>query len=352
MGTTYIISGVGKLGRESQHLVMKDVEGNCNNILPSKTDQLVVVGNVSISGDALRLLAQKKIPTIFVAKNGMFNSRLEYGQSKNIFARQAQFRLCDDKNQALKIACSIVMAKIKNQLSFMQKNLGNLKEECGQDLVKDMHNLMKRVGLVTNMEELRGVEGMASRTFYSFMKMHIIPEWAIFNRRSKNPPLSNVNAVLSFLYTILGSKVRCGIELTGLDPMVGTLHELAYGRDALVYDLVEEFRTPVADAVCCSLFNLGILAPEDFRLYDFETEEETPGVQEVPESAEGNLGIMLMESGMKKVLQRFEEKLATEISYGKEQRRLSYEQIIFEQAAHYKQVLLGDANEYKGYEYR
>ena len=59
MGTTYIISGVGKLGRESNHFVMKDVEGNCSKILPRKTDQLVVVGNVSISGDALRLLAQK-----------------------------------------------------------------------------------------------------------------------------------------------------------------------------------------------------------------------------------------------------------------------------------------------------
>lgn len=352
MGTTYIVSGVGKLGKESQHLVMKDVEGNCSKILPSKTDQLVLVGNVSISGDALWLLARKKIPTIFVSKNGMFNSRLEYGQGKNVFARQAQFRLCDDEKKSLEIASSIVKSKIKNQLSFMQKNLGNLREDGGTVLVNALHNYMDKVELTTGLEELRGIEGMAARIFYDFMRIHISPDWTIFKSRSKHPPKSNVNAVLSFLYTVLGSKIKCGIELQGLDPMVGTLHELAYGRDALVYDLVEEFRTPIADAVCCSLFNLGILLPEDFRLYNFETEEEFPGIQKVEEGETGKQGILLMETGMKKVLQRFEEKLATEIVYGKEQRHLTYEQIIYEQIAHYKQVLLGEVNEYKGFGYR
>lgn len=185
---------------------------------------------------------------------------------------------------------------------------------------------------------------MRNKIFYK-------PEWAVFRKRTKHPPKSNVNAVLSFLYTVLGSKVRCAIELQGLDPMVGCLHELAYGRDALVYDLVEEFRTPVADAVCCSLFNLGILGPQDFRLYDFEQEVEVVGVQEVAEEGDSK-GILLMESGMKKVLQRFEEKMVSEIVYGPEQRQMSYQEIIYAQAAHYKKVLLGETETYRSFAYR
>lgn len=144
---------------------------------------------------------------------------------------------------------------------------------------------------------MRDVEGMASRVFYDFMRLHLKPEWAVFRKRTKHPPKNNVNAVLSFLYTVLGPKVRCAIELQGLDPMVGCLQELAYGRDALVYDLVEEFRTPVADAVCCALFNLGILRLQDFRLHDFDQEVEVAGVQDVAEDG-GSKGILLMESGI------------------------------------------------------
>lgn len=350
MGTTYIISGVGKLGRESQHLVMKDVEGNCSRILPSKTDQLVLVGNVSISGEALRLLCQKRIPTVLVARNGMFNSRLEYGQSKNVFARQAQFRLWDKEDGCLRIAREMVRGKIAHQLAYLQKHLGNLREDGGS-LRGELRQYLEKVDKVSSLESLRGVEGMASRVFYDFMRMHLKPEWAVFRKRTKHPPKSNVNAVLSFLYTVLGAKVRCAVELQGLDPMVGCLHELAYGRDALVYDLVEEFRTPVADAVCCALFNLGILEPQDFRLYDFEQEVEVAGVQEVVEGGSSK-GILLMESGMRKVLQRFEEKMASEIVYGPEQRQMSYQEIVYAQVAHYKKVLLGEVEEYRSFAYR
>ncbi|MHC6204242.1 CRISPR-associated endonuclease Cas1 [Breznakiellaceae bacterium SP9] len=70
--------------------------------------------------------------------------------------------------------------------------------------------------------------------------MHnLISEWASFPNRSRNPPLTNVNAVLSFLYTLLMYRLETAIELAGLDPMAGFFHAIEYGKNSLVFDLME-----------------------------------------------------------------------------------------------------------------
>ena len=74
-----------------------------------------------------------------------------------------------------------------------------------------------------------------------------------------------MNALLSFLYTILAHDCTGALEGVGLDPQIGFLHALRPGRDSLALDLMEEFRAPLADRLALSLVNLQQLTPKDFR---------------------------------------------------------------------------------------
>lgn len=134
------------------------------------------------------------------------------------------------------------------------------------------------------------------RYYFSVLKLHIKPEWAVFEKRSKNPPETNVNAVLSFLYYLLAEEVELALQSEGFDCMAGVLHEIQYGRKSLVYDLMEEFRTPFADVIYCRLFNHKILNEEDF-------------------TQEGK-AVYLTRDSMKKVIAEFEAKMSQEIKIG------------------------------------
>lgn len=341
MGTVYLVSDMGKLTREDEHLCFHQIDNTCYNILVFQTDMLVLIGNISFTGDALRLICKNKIPVIFVSKSGFFNSRLDYSNEKNVFLHQEQFHLYESEN-SLAISKTIVQGKIKNQLSFIQriKRKKDSEEEL-ESIISTLKKVLKDVEKCNSKDSLRGYEGLSAKNYFQALSFNIEPEWAIFKTRSQHPPKTNVNAVLSFLYTMLSNKVRCAIELQGLDVSIGNLHELSYGKDVLVYDLMEEFRVPVCDTVCCSLFNLGILKEDDFEKVEFDNDYDELPLQD---NENKNTGIYLTKEGMKKVISAFEDKLQTEIIYEPKQEKLSYEQIIYEQSKLYKQYITDKTN--------
>jgi CRISPR-associated protein Cas1 len=74
-----------------------------------------------------------------------------------------------------------------------------------------------------------------------------------------------MNALLSYLYTLLAHDCRGALEGVGLDPQIGFLHEVRSGRPSLALDLMEEFRAPLADRVAVSLVNLRQVTAKDFK---------------------------------------------------------------------------------------
>jgi CRISPR-associated protein Cas1 len=183
---------------------------------------------------------------------------------------------------------------------------------------------------------------------------NIIQDWAEFNGRSMHPPQDTVNAVLSFLYTLLFFRIDSVLEIEGLDSYVGYFHELGYGKRALTYDLMEEYRTPVADTLCCSLFNRGTLTEEDFRTEVFSTNDaelplETADSEENDETPayEEKKGVLLTKKGLQKVIPHFEKKLETEIFYHPLGSHIPYKRVFREQVRHFKRVINGDEESYK-----
>jgi len=143
--------------------------------------------------------------------------------------------------------------------------------------------------------------------------------------------------------------------MEGLDPYVGYLHTLDYGKRALCFDLMEEYRTSICDTLTCALFNLGILKPADFQRKVFnEEDDEYPleedvvkGDDKTIETSENIEGVLLTKEGLQKAAYQFEEKLKTLILYPPLGKQLSYEQVIIEQVRHFKRFVSGDETEYK-----
>ena len=218
-------------------------------------------------------------------------------------------------------------------------------------MIQALKIALDRAEQARTLAELRGYEGIAAKNYFSVFRYNLIPDWAEFPSRSKNPPQTNVNATLSFLYTLLMYRVETAIETAGLDPMAGFLHASDYGKNALTFDLMEEFRTPFVDTICCSLFNLNTLTAHDFEqkaTADIKDALFDPNEGEAPSEKI----VLLTRDGLKKVIPVFEKKMENKVQYQGLDHTVSLNTIIMEQVKHLKRVLLGEEKEYKGFLYR
>lgn len=356
MSTIYIVSDSGKLQKKQDTLQHYAHDGTITKVFPYKTEQLVILGNVELTGPALKLLMHHNVDTVFMGKNGRFNGKLAFQQGKNVFIRKKQYLLSDDFSFKMNIGKSLVIGKLKNQYSFMQRIKRKGREgDSIEGAIKGIKRLIEKVPQAGSMNELRGYEGMGARYFFSVFKYNIIQDWAVFKGRSMHPPQDNVNAVLSFLYTMIFYRIDGLLQAEDIDSYVGYLHELTYGKRTLSYDLMEEYRTPIADTLCCALFNRGTLEEEDFREVKFSTEDDEFPLdvegqegsdQEVP-LYEEKKGVLLTKDGLKKVISQFEKKMDTDIYYQPLGTSVSYKRVMREQVRHFKRVIQGEEEFYK-----
>jgi CRISPR-associated protein Cas1 len=348
MSNVYIISDHGKLIQSNETLEFTAADGKVRKIFPHKMDSLIIGGIVSISGRAFRLLIKHQINTLFISSNGKYNGKLIFNTTKNVFLRKKQYILSDDGRFALPIAKSIVLAKVRNELTFIQRIKRKTDSETEfSRVIQSLKTTIGQIDAAENIEEIRGYEGMAAKHYFSVFRHNLIPDWAQFPRRSKNPPQSNVNAVLSFLYTLLMYRIETAIEFSGLDAMAGFLHATEYGKNALVFDLTEEFRTPIVDTLCCALFNHNVLSPELFHTVTGVEDTEVDSSED-----EGERTILLTNEGLKIVIPAFEKRMETLVYYPPLETQLSLDMIIIEQVKQLKRVILGDEKAYKGYLYK
>ena len=85
-----------------------------------------------------------------------------------------------------------------------------------------------------------------------------------FRGRNRRPPLDNVNALLSFVYTLLTRRHGRGAGRRWPGPGGGVLHCDRPGRPSSALDLVEELRPVIADRLVLSLINRRQVTPAGF----------------------------------------------------------------------------------------
>jgi CRISPR-associated protein Cas1 len=141
--------------------------------------------------------------------------------------RKAQYLQLSNPAFALAAARLIVAGKIENMARFLLLRARQYKEECLGILVVKLRGLRNHVAQAGNLDVLRGVEGAATRVYYEAFRLLVRNPAFTFQGRSRRPPLDPVNALLSFVYTMLTNEVLSSIKSAGLDPYLGSLHDIA-----------------------------------------------------------------------------------------------------------------------------
>jgi CRISPR-associated protein Cas1 len=232
---------------------------------------IVCFGQVGCSPPLMGLCGERGVAISFLSEHGRFLARVDGPVSGNVLLRREQFRRADDPKAAAAIARAIVIGKIANCRAVMQRALRDHGEQNGRErleaVVTRLGKMLEGLREDLPLEELRGREGDAGRAYFEVFDGLITAqkEDFYFRERSRRPPLDNVNALLSFIYTLLAHDASAALHGVGLDPQVGFLHALRPGRPSLALDLIEEFRPFLADRLALSLINLRQIQGKGFR---------------------------------------------------------------------------------------
>ncbi len=233
-------------------------------------ESIICMGPVSVSPKLMDLCAQRGVTIAYFDPYGRFLARVEGPVSGNILLRKEQYRVSDDSARSLQFAKAFIGAKIRNARSVLQRHLRNYPDceehESLDFAVRRLAVLLEKAGSAENVDSLRGLEGQAADEYFArfnFLIKSKEPSF-VFQGRSRRPPLDRINAMLSFVYTLLTHDIRSALEGVGLDPQCGFMHQDRPGRPALALDFLEEFRACVADRLVLSLVNLGQIDAEDF----------------------------------------------------------------------------------------
>jgi CRISP-associated protein Cas1 len=231
---------------------------------------IVCFGNVLLSTPLMHRLAESGIGLVLLDGHGRFKARLEGPVSGNVLLRQAQFERSGNPAFALDIARCCVAGKIKNARQVLQRGARESKDLAETATLTraadDLAAALRALPTATDLDTLRGFEGEAARQYFAGLNLVVRPEARDafqMDGRSRRPPRDRMNALLSFLYSMLMNDCRSAAEAAGLDPQVGFLHALRPGRAALALDLMEEFRA-VADRLALTLINRGQICAKDF----------------------------------------------------------------------------------------
>lgn len=271
--------------------------------------QLILVGNVALSTPTITYLLKHRIDTVFVSYYGKYKGRLIGEFGKNVALRVAQFEyLANETNREI-LANIIVHSKISNSNALLKKRRIRYKAEILQSaLIKNqaLCDLIKKSHF--SLSSLRGYEGIAAKNYFSAFPIMIKNEDFPFNGRNKRPPKDEVNALLSLSYTFLMIQIMCAAYICGLDVYYGSLHEIDYGRQSLVLDLMEEFRALI-DNMVISLINRKEIRLEHF-VYNALNNEENPEYNEKVKL----LPVSLSNDGMRIIITAFNKLINSKFS--------------------------------------
>jgi CRISP-associated protein Cas1 len=282
LNTIYVTSEDAWLRKDGANLVV-EVDGAERGRAPLHLlDGIVAFSRPGASPALMAACAEAGIALSFLDPNGRFLARVEGPRSGNVLLRRTQHRLADMPERRLAIVRAVVAAKCANQRSVLQRALRDHGDRMNDANRDSLEQAQKRLGAsasralnAADVDTVRGLEGDAAAVYFSVFDLLINGDDVAFRfgGRSRRPPLDRINALLSFLYAMLGHDCRSALEAHGLDPQVGFLHTDRPGRPGLALDLMEELRPVLADRLALSLINRRQLAADDFVI------EEAGGVR-------------------------------------------------------------------------
>jgi len=305
LNTIYVTSEDAWMRKDGANLVV-EVDGVERGRVPLHLlDGVVSFGRAGASPALMAACAEAGVTLSHLAPNGRFLARVEGGRTGNVLLRRTQYRAADDPARAVGIVRAVVAAKSANQRAVVRRALRDhgpaldaLAREALESAERRLTKSGRRALQANDVDGLRGLEGEAAMTYFGVFDRLVRVEGDAFRfrGRSRRPPMDRINALLSFLYAMLGHDCRSALEAHGLDPQVGFLHADRPGRASLALDLMEELRPVLADRLALSLVNRRQLDADDFVV-------EAAG------------GVRLTEAGRKTVLTAWQERKRDELRH-------------------------------------
>jgi CRISPR-associated protein Cas1 len=254
--------------------VKVEVEGKVQMQVPlHHLGAIVTMGNVMLSPFIMGRCADDGRGLVILDRNGRFKCRIVGKTSGNVLLRQAQYEAVRDRERSAAIARNMVAGKVKNSRQVL---LRGARESDAADETEPLKkaadalaSALFRLKDTVDIDQVRGVEGESASAYFRVFDRMVKAEQRLtfaMNGRNRRPPLDPINGLLSFLYTLVLNDCITAVEGVGLDSQMGFLHALRPGRPSLALDMMEEFRSILADRVALTLINRKQLTEKDFEV--------------------------------------------------------------------------------------
>ncbi len=268
LNTLYVTTPNAYISKDGLNIVVSVEQKEIFRIPILNIEEIVTFGYIGASPGLMKLCADNGVSLTFLSPNGRFISRVQGPVKGNVLLRKLQYNLSDNIEFSLNISKLFIAGKIQNYRNILRRYIRDYGENP-EVLHAEQILLMRKneLQIATCLNQLRGIEGDAANEYFKVLPNLILHQRDDFpfNGRNRRPPKDAVNAMLSFVYTLIANDVGSALETVGLDPYVGFLHSLRPGRISLALDLMEELRAYLGDRLVLSLINRKQISAKDFH---------------------------------------------------------------------------------------
>lgn len=257
----YITTPEAFLSLDGETVVVKTDDSKLIRLPLHNLQGIICFNYLGVSPALMGACAQRNISLTFLRPSGRFLARITGPTKGNLLLRKKQYELVQNEAACVCIAASCVLGKIANSRKVIERALRDhallVDVPALQATSEFLKSILAEVQEATCVDSLRGLEGSAAKQYYRVFGKLILhqTEDFYFEDRNRRPPLDNMNALLSFFYSLLANEVVSALETVGLDPQMGFLHADRPGRPSLALDLMEELRPVFADRLALTLVN-------------------------------------------------------------------------------------------------
>ena len=333
LNTLYVTSENSYLGLDGENIVVLEESKEIGRIPLHNLEGIVSFGYRGVSPALMGACAEREISLCFVSPQGRFLARVTGKTRGNVVLRVQQYESSINSDKSLEIAKNCILGKVYNARWVLERSIRDHGMQIDADRVKDasekLKNSLKLIQNCESKEQLRGFEGEAASVYFGVFDELILQQKRefYFHGRSKRPPQDNMNAMMSFVYTLLTNNITSALECVGLDPYVGYLHTERPGRVSLALDLIEELRAVLADRFVLSLVNKRIVNGKNF------TQKE-------------NGAVLMTDELRKKLLTEWQSKKTETITHPYLNEKVEWGMVPYVQAMLLARYLRGDLDSY------
>ncbi|WP_366922644.1 type I-C CRISPR-associated endonuclease Cas1c [Metallumcola ferriviriculae] len=333
LNTLFVTSPDVYLTLNGENIVVMKEKERIGRIPLHNLEAVYTFGYSGASPSLMGACAERSISLVFLTRNGRFLARVIGKSRGNVTLRKNQYRISEDENKSAEIARNFIVGKIYNNKWMLERATRDYPLRIDVQKFKDtschLSELLIQVRHTAKLDLLRGYEGQAAISYNEVFDQIILQqkEDFYFHRRSRRPPLDRVNAMLSFVYTLLSNDVAASLESVGLDAYVGFLHRDRPGRASLALDVMEELRGVYADRFVISLVNKKVVNKDDF----FTKESGA---------------VLMTDEARKKFLKHWQDRKQEKIKHPYIGEKISWGLVPYAQSMLLARYLRGDLDEY------